>query len=248
MTQYLVIAGGKSFVREWDLPPGLFMEQRQLRIGAQMLQRNVLQYAVKADALPNYTAAEKRMMLALEHLFEQLVPNVAKKLAGGVMPTDEELTAAFTRVLQVNLSQSATEESLRLAAEVGVQFDPTVVHTAMAEWARTYSFGRVAGINLTTKKALQQIMELYASTPGMTRGEVEQAIIEDLSRAGAPFSASRAEAIAVTEITRGASAAHQEYQRELARGGLDFERVWRTREDEIVCPICGPLDKKPEKV
>jgi hypothetical protein len=73
----------------------------------------------------------------------------------------------------------------------------------------------------------------------MTRVELE-ALLEPV------FGKVRAEAIAVTEITRAASAALDEYQAQLDDAGVMMEKVWRTNRDELVCPLCGPLNGKPE--
>ena len=58
----------------------------------------------------------------------------------------------------------------------------------------------------------------------------------------------RAEVIATTEVTRAYSAATNETQALLNETGLQMERVWNTQNDELVCPICGPLNQQPESV
>jgi len=34
----------------------------------------------------------------------------------------------------------------------------------------------------------------------------------------------------------------------LNQTGLQMRRVWNTANDELVCPICGPLNEQPEDV
>ena len=53
--------------------------------------------------------------------------------------------------------------------------------------------------------------------------------------------------IAVTEITRAAAEGVKLTQETLRSSGLSFERIWRTANDELVCPVCGPLNGKPER-
>jgi SPP1 gp7 family putative phage head morphogenesis protein len=60
------------------------------------------------------------------------------------------------------------------------------------------------------------------------------------------FGRSRAETIAVTEVTRAAAEGGRLYQQQLQQAGFTFDRIWRTSNDERVCPVCGPLDGKPE--
>jgi len=56
------------------------------------------------------------------------------------------------------------------------------------------------------------------------------------------FGPVRAQMIAVTETTRAYSQASNLYQQLLAETGFETVRVWRTRHDERVCPVCGPLE------
>ena len=64
------------------------------------------------------------------------------------------------------------------------------------------------------------------------------------------FGDRRASMIAVTEYTRSASNATTVYQDYLSEYGIRTVRVWNTEADEIVkeCPICFPLNGKPEEV
>ncbi len=62
------------------------------------------------------------------------------------------------------------------------------------------------------------------------------------------FSASRAETIAVTEITALISAVQFTYTSLLLAEGVRVGLVWRTAEDERVCVICGALDGAAEDV
>lgn len=57
----------------------------------------------------------------------------------------------------------------------------------------------------------------------------------------------RAQRIAVTEISRAASFAEAEaVQRIERRAPVRVQQVWFTQDDELVCPVCGPLHMKGE--
>lgn len=185
-------------------------------------------------------ADEQRLMQALADLFAKQAPKVAAMLAKGEMPSDAELRDALSRVIEVNLVETATNEALRLGAQVGVQFDPALVNVAMAAWASRYTYDLVKQLDDTTRKVIQRAVSKFAETPGMTRGELVGLLEPAFGRA-------RAEAIAVTEVTRAYSASVNEYQAELAAEGIQTERVWHTANDELVCPICGPKNGRPEK-
>lgn len=63
------------------------------------------------------------------------------------------------------------------------------------------------------------------------------------------FGRSRAQRIAVTEITTSLTDGEnigKAYLRNTFRQGWDG--VWLTREDERVCPICGPLHETPQEI
>ena len=51
--------------------------------------------------------------------------------------------------------------------------------------------------------------------------------------------------IAITEVTRAAAAGEEEIWDELHDMGVDMETIWLTSNDEVVCPICQPLNDRP---
>jgi SPP1 gp7 family putative phage head morphogenesis protein len=60
------------------------------------------------------------------------------------------------------------------------------------------------------------------------------------------FGRTRAERIAVTETTRLAEIAERAAVQTLQNAGVAIRRKWQTAEDERVCPICRPLNDRPE--
>ena len=156
-------------------------------------------------------------------------------------PVDwDEFANEFRAILSPKIGRIATEQALRLAVDIGVEFDIAVVNELAADWARTYTFELVRGLTETTRKVVQNAITQYVETPGMARAAVEELL--------APaFGQPRASMIAVTEVTRAYSRATTNYQQLIRQeAGLEMERVWRTNRDDIVCPICAPLDGQPE--
>jgi hypothetical protein len=50
--------------------------------------------------------------------------------------------------------------------------------------------------------------------------------------------------IAITEVTRAAAEGERATVREIAKEGIKMVEVWQTKNDEIVCTICGPRHGK----
>ena len=91
------------------------------------------------------------------------------------------------------------------------------INEAAVQWASEYAYGLVRQINDTTRSQLQAAISSFHATPGMTRGELERAILEgpggitDLVSGKRYYTAAeRAEMIAVTETTRSYSAGEVE--------------------------------------
>ena len=183
--------------------------------------------------------AERRLRDALVGMFDKTSPEVAKRIAAGLPVSDEEMAEAFRAVLQPNLAQTATDEGLRLGVEIGVQFDPAVVNAAAVEWAKTYSYGLVKDITDHTMDVISRATESFIGTPGKTVGQLRDALNTNLGPAFGPV---RAQLIAVTETTRAFSAATMHYQRMLSDSGISMLKRWNTAADELVCPLCFPLN------
>ena len=232
INRYLVTIDGRTFVR--SALPAVVLSDGHGWSG--------LAASAAFRAADPRDAAEKRLRDALVAMFEKTAPVVARKIANHEHVSDDELAEAWRGVMQPNLAQTATEEGLRLGAEVGVQFDPPVVNLAAADWAKRYTYDLVKDINATTMKDIARSIEEFVVTPGMTIGELTRS----LTGPGAAFSPVRAEMQAVTETTRAFSAATRQYQARLAESGIRMQLVWRTVADARVCLLCLPLNGKPE--
>lgn len=113
---------------------------------------------------------------------------------------------------------------------VGVGLDWGLVNEAVATWARGYTFELVRQINGTTRKFLQGEIPAWVES-----GAELDALVEALAPM---FGKVRAEMIAATEVTRAFAEGNQEAWRQ---SGVVKGKRWFTAEDELVCPICGPL-------
>lgn len=120
-----------------------------------------------------------------------------------------------------------------LRANPAIGVDWALVNEAASEWSRRYTYDLVRGITDHTREALQRAVGDFFEE-GLTRGDLE-------GRLSSLFGPVRAEMIAVTEVTRAAAEGQQGLVSEVAAQGIEMVDAWSTRNDELVCPICGPL-------
>lgn len=146
---------------------------------------------------------------------------------------DDDLEMSLLR-----LYQEVTRDGVALAgAQTGIGIDYTLTNTEAAKWARQYVGTLIKNVEDTTLQATREAIAGFIETPGMTIGDVMQAL---------PFDAGRAERIAVTEITRAYGQSEMAVATELAREnpGVRVTLEWFTNNDDKVCGVCGPLNGK----
>ena len=115
--------------------------------------------------------------------------------------------------------------------EIPINWD--LANQAAIDFADAYSFELVGGIDNATQNFLRNEVAGFAES-----GETFQAFSRRM--ADAPiFSPERARLIAITEVTRAYSEGNQVAW---AESGVTTAKEWNTANDELVCPICGPLD------
>jgi SPP1 gp7 family putative phage head morphogenesis protein len=112
-----------------------------------------------------------------------------------------------------------------------IDYIPSQTDEQIEGFIRQYAFTAAAGITETSRKfAIAQMIEWQQGR------ETQQQLIERLAPM---FGENRARMIAVTETTRayaeGNIAAWQD-------SGFVKGKRWMTTKDDIVCPICSPLD------
>jgi len=120
---------------------------------------------------------------------------------------------------------------------LGIAVDWTLPHTQAADWARKYSGNLVKGITKTTKERIRGNIVDW-----MDSGEHLNALTRTLMTDHG-FSRQRAQLIAATETTKAYARGQIIAAQELESGGwFESDKEWQTARDDIVCPICQPLD------
>lgn len=126
----------------------------------------------------------------------------------------------------------ASAEASSAALGIGVSWD--TVNIRAADWARQYSYDLVRGITGNSQTMLQQAVSSFFAAP-----TTNEALQDKIAKV---FGAARAENIAVTEVTRAASAGEQAAVAELAAQGVRTVSIIQTSADDRVCAICGPMN------
>lgn len=193
--------------------------------------------------LPNRDALEAELARKLARLFSAFVGHVLELVGSGTItanniPTDvmDQLTASEKAVLLPFLERVAMEAAERLQDEIPVGVDWALVNERAASWAREYAGELVRKIDDNHRKIIRRAISDYFEL-GQTLGELRK----NLMMSG-KFGPARAEAIAVTEVTRAAAEGEIRLGEEIAQGGVLMIATWNTNRDELVCPICTPLN------
>lgn len=134
-------------------------------------------------------------------------------------------------LLGVDVGRRQTEARQGVGKDAGIGVDWTLVNAEAREWARFYAGQLVTGLDETTAKALRQALAEWIQN-SLTYDEL-------LKEIGEAFGPERAARIAETEITRAYAEGNRKAWKD---GGVITEMVWRTANDERVCPECGALD------
>jgi len=183
------------------------------------------------EAIAGQALSERRGVLQEALAAKQADP-------GDAFWTAEE--KALTQAMLPGIEQMALEGARAAAAEMevlGIVVDWTLVNTAASEWARTYTFSLVKGITETSKTALQTQLSNWI--------EAGEPLPELFKRLDPVYGPVRAEMIGVTEATR----AYAEGNTLVWEKSEVIEaRQWQTAADELVCPICAPLQGQVAKL
>jgi len=185
-------------------------------------------------------AIEARLKRKIRQAMQGWETSVAQAIEQGRPIDYDQLFKDFHAALRPEMELIQTQRVLDLAADVGIVFDPAIINTEAARWAREYSYDLVQGLTETTRDVVREAASTFVETSGMTMGNLRQLLRP-------AFGESRAEMIAITEVTRAYSEATNRYQAKLGEEGLEMNRIWQTNHDDLVCNICGPLNGKPEQ-
>jgi hypothetical protein len=191
-------------------------------------------------AIDDLTPDEKRVYNRIVGAMEKRGATWARQIVQG-KDVDPSLKDVLEPVLITELQTTMSGRVDRLGTQFGIGIDPADEGVIIQDWLSDYMPEFNREIDSTTRKVLERAIATYRTTPGMT--------IQDLAKLIAPASGkARASSIAITETTRAASQATVEYQKYLGARGVLMERVWNTDADDLVCPICAPLNNKNEDV
>jgi SPP1 gp7 family putative phage head morphogenesis protein len=165
-----------------------------------------------------------------------MMPQQAKVALGRIdfaLPDEDEqeFNAALIRLI------TASAQRGTLLTDFGIDIDWTLTNMNAAKWASKYAGELVKEIDAKTLQVIQDAVTRFVETPGMTIGDVMDAL---------PFDEVRALRVATTEITRayakGQMIAGQQLKDEYP--DVKITKTWFTNNDDKVCPICEPLDGK----
>jgi hypothetical protein len=175
----------------------------------------------------------------LENLLEILgdPPDLSRLSEAFWIDAGKELMGAIMPVLQMAFINQASD----FLEEQGIGVDWSLINKDAAEWARTYGFNLVSGLNDTTRELLQGAIGDYF-TQGWTMGDLQDKL-------GQFYGPVRAESIAVTEVTRASVQGELATAEEVRRlnSNIVLTPVWQTNSDELVCEICGPYNQKTDE-
>ena len=165
----------------------------------------------------------------------------------------QKATAPFIQ----NLMES---QGAHLAKELSLDVDWVLINQQAANWARGYSTILSGQVATTSRDRIAtsirgSISKFY--TDGMTIGELTRRLEADKDLAhlftedvkdklGRVFGPGRAEMIARTEITRAAAEGERFVAYQWIQKGHQLVEIWHTKNDEIVCVICGPRNNRKE--
>lgn len=188
-------------------------------------------------AVDDLTDDEKRIYNKIVKALEERGEAWARRIL-----RDEEVDPSLRDILEPVLRGELQTTMLNRVDRLGTQFvpiDPADSAVVVQDWLAEYMPEFNREIDVTTQRILRNVIAEFRTTPGMTVQDVARALQPAVGKA-------RASSIAITETTRAASQATVEYQNYLGQRGVLMERVWNTDSDDLVCPICAPLNGKNE--
>ena len=215
--------------------------------------RDAYKKLTRLDLDPNDSEAERKLRNALEKDSQKDIARALRTQFNELIPagaTDAEVISAASRVTQTSGPvRDALRRALQAGADLGVvatigqfdniglAFDWTMAHAEAAEWASRFASDLIPKIDAVTARRVNSAVSEWISN-----GEPLSKLRDELMNLpGAPFGAQRAERIAATETTRAFAEGSRVADKE---SGVVEIVEWLTQNDELVCPICGPMHGK----
>jgi HK97 family phage portal protein len=199
---------------------------------------------------------------ALQAQLDVVIPaGMTVEQAAGAVGRVEETAGIVRDALRKALVESSdlgVRISVRQLERVGLRFDWTLANTAARDWANQYAGELITRVNETTKKQVGQAVGQW-----IENGDPLRSLIDELEPT---FGLTRATLIASNEVTVAIAEGNVQGWKASGLATKDPEKrpvrdshigcrcwlvlqerdgkwvyVWRTSQDEAVCPICGPL-------
>ena len=185
------------------------------------------------DMTPDELRIYKKIRPLIEKQGEQWAEDIFNDRA-----TNPSLRDVIAPVLTEELTTTMQRRTAKISQTLGTP--PLENDNTIIDWLSNHVPMVTRGIDQTSADVIQKVVGEFRTTPGMTIQDVQ-------SRLSYAYDPNRAKMIAITETTRAASQATTSYQDYLRERGINMIRVWNTNADELVCPICAPLNGKTEK-
>jgi hypothetical protein len=144
----------------------------------------------------------------------------------------DDIAQRYSGVIAPALERVFIDSSELFLSQVGLAVGEGIVQTRAGAWAAEYGANLVNNLNTTSRREIGRLVGNYFQD-GQTIGELQDNIQRVV------YNPTRAKLIAQTEITRANVEAEIEMVEEL---GNTLAAKWVTNRDDLVCPICGPLD------
>lgn len=185
---------------------------------------------------------ERALARAISKVFGSLSNDIMRAL--GSPPDISKITPEFWDKFGMELSAELSpflekvylQQALTVMNETGIAIDWTLANQAAIDWANSYSFELVSFMRDGNQNLLRSAVSSHFEQ-GWTLDQLEERIVR-------AFGPTRAEMIARTEVTRAASEGQLLVAQEIEKEGVIMAHIWHTKNDEIVCVICGPRNDK----
>ena len=187
---------------------------------------------------------QRKVAAVVTRLFGKYAPTIKAAAGLGVVDVDttNELFTAIGDKLAPILEKIYTTNIKQLIADNDTPIDREVYTTYAQDWANKYTFDQLTGeLTDSTIKNLQRMVAKLVQDPTLTAAQISAGLFPT-------FSPYRVAMIATTEVTRAEAATANGYYDILTAYGDTVVKRWSTKIDERVCPFCGPLDMKKDKV
>ena len=205
--------------------------------------------AMRLQLDPDDDEAERAVRMAVEKQSEKEIAAALRAQMNELIPTtatDFEVASAASRVSQTSGgARDALRRALARGADLGVSaavdqfenigfgFDWTLANQHAADWANAEAGKLITRIDSVTQRRVQTAVNEW-----VTNGEPLSALRRELTPT---FGPQRAKTISTTETTRAYAEGNKIAYRE--SGVVDKVEI-RVSNDELVCPICGPVSGK----